>query len=253
MFGKCLLIATLILATAAQAQDDPDKRLADARAILTSDQKDGRVVRWKYAPVVVIVHDNQENLNEAATVVREIENVTGLKIRLQSFRIRKDHDHGKLWLDFSSLNRSYVLYIENELGMFGQNFIFVVNRDIGSKFLLASRSAEDIPEYARQFARGEFPCFFQTRSSEGNLYYAFTMIDSQFKDVKECIYEEIMQTFGLINDAEGSEIFTFDDTPKARDRTQDHLLLKALYDDSIAPGDPIENVLKIYEKISATE
>ena len=63
---------------------------------------------------------------------------------------------------------------------------------------------------------------------------------------RACIYEEMVQAMGLMNDAENSAFFTFDNLAEDKPRDYDRRLLSALYDDQITNGDDVEKVLSLY-------
>ena len=53
-----------------------------------------------------------------------------------------------------------------------------------------------------------------------------------------------MQTMGLINDAKGSSVFTFDDAIAGIRPAADRALMRALYEPQFRPGDPVEGVVE---------
>ena len=67
--------------------------------------------------------------------------------------------------------------------------------------------------------------------------------------MQACIYEELVQAMGLMNDAEGSPFFTFDNLSDAKPRDFDQRLLSALYDAQVLNGDGVEKVLGIYADV----
>ncbi len=65
---------------------------------------------------------------------------------------------------------------------------------------------------------------------------------------RACIYEEMVQAMGLMNDAHESPFFTFDNLLEDKSRDYDRRLLAALYDAEVQNGDAVEKVLSIYAK-----
>jgi Protein of unknown function (DUF2927). len=58
---------------------------------------------------------------------------------------------------------------------------------------------------------------------------------------------------GLPNDYDGSKLFTFDDLAGVKADAKDWKLFRALYSKDIAPGDDVEDVLRIYEDIKDSD
>lgn len=67
--------------------------------------------------------------------------------------------------------------------------------------------------------------------------------------INTCLHEEIIQSFGIFNDAESSDYFSFDNrvVPKTITR-YDRLLLSTLYHPDIAPGTPVFQVIEKFNQ-----
>jgi Protein of unknown function (DUF2927) len=101
----------------------------------------------------------------------------------------------------------------------------------------------------RDFAEGTTPCFFNTLSKDSKLQIAGVYIRNDLEKslIEECLYEEFTQALGLLADFPDSVIFSYDDQlSPPPDRKADILLLRALYDESVSPGDSSDKVARIF-------
>jgi hypothetical protein len=129
--------------------------------------------------------------------------------------------------------------------------IFIHYVDINDGLLLSTLSSTRYGTLLRQFAEGRTPCFFTLISRDDHLLAANVIIRNDLDSELEsaCIYEEVTQSLGLLNDHEGSEIFTYDNRPIGTSATDaDFALLRALYDPAVQPGDQPEKVVRIFLK-----
>ena len=249
-----ILILLATLASSAHADI-----LADARTILDAHQ--GKVLKWGYTPTIAVIHDGQFDFDYLDDVLTNIRRETKLDIVTAAVK-RVDINQ----LEFPFVGNSNFRLLrgarsdpKDRLGRLtlGRNppitadlFIFHVPVLEGSYFNLLSVLANGKAGLPRQYAEGGH-CYFSMVGNKGRTQQARVFIGTNLtkKGQQDCIYEEVMQTMGLANDAEGSSHFTFDGQVGFRDRTNDYLLLRALYDPSIAHGGPVANVVTLFDRL----
>ena len=112
-------------------------------------------------------------------------------------------------------------------------------------------------------------CFYSARSRQGIRYGALISVfpEPEFARTEECLWEEIVHALGPLRDAEGSQFFSFDNessysvngivTPEQLDQARqkqanDLLLLRALYESGVKPGDPPDDVLRYLDNLTQT-
>lgn len=128
-------------------------------------------------------------------------------------------------------------------------FIFLVDIRTGSFFSVVLD--DHLPNLQRGFANGSNPCYFSMKSKSGQIAIAEIYINSLLsaEDIDECIYEELTQAFGLVDDSQGTPYFTYDNLAGAKPGNRDWKLLKALYDPHLKPGDPVSKALELYRTL----
>ena len=105
------------------------------------------------------------------------------------------------------------------------------------------------PVYQRTFDRDPTPlCFFspfQTGYMEIQQALVYVRDDIPPDMLQTCLQEEIYQSFGMFNDAGGSQFFSFNNVVEPKSITRfDRALLQAIYDPQFAPGAPVFRVVK---------
>jgi hypothetical protein len=221
------------------------------------------VRRWAYAPKLTIIHDGdpqRDLINGLVELVNaripnfpgvntvEFFDLTQYQRRLAGntpVRMRTtDCDGGE-----GSLGRAMFRGEEEEQNfqVTGNIFIFLTGLEHGITFGALTQSTERL---SRQFAEGSATkCYFHLMSKNDELRAGFIFINNEdaLTPIAECLYEEFMQTLGLLNDSQDSSIFTFDNTGAVReDRAPDFRLLQALYSQDVTAGDPAEMVANLY-------
>ncbi len=229
--------------------------------ILASER--GTVRKWAYAPKVTVIHEGNAQ-REAITglvdlVNGQIPNFPGVGavefFDLNQFgrRVAGNADFRMRTTDFNGVEGSITgarFRGETEaqdILLTGNIFIFLTGLENGILFGALTQSEQRL---GRQFAEGSAtPCYFNLMSRNDELRAGFIFINTDYPSlpVTECLYEEFLQTLGLLNDSAGSSVFTFDNTAAVReDNIADFRLLQALYSQQVAAGDPAENVADLY-------
>lgn len=226
----------------------------------------GTVRKWTYAPKVTVIHQGnaqQDYIQQMVDGVNAgIPNFPGVgaveffDLNAYGRRLAGNTNFRMRTTDFDGVEGSIVRALfrgEDETqdrDITGNIFIFLTGLEAGITFGALTQSTERL---SRQFAEGtNTKCYFHLMSKNDELRagFIFVNMDDAQTPVLECIYEEFMQTLGLLNDSQGSTIFTFDNTGDVReDRGPDMRLLNALYSAEVAAGDRAERVADIYMSI----
>lgn len=230
----------------------------------------GTVRRWAYPPKLTVIHDgdpHQDLIHGLVDMVNlRIPNFPGVG-EVEFFDLTQIHRRlaGNTQFrmpaqDFNGVEGSIVRALfqgdttAQDLSVTGSIFIFLTGLENGITFGALTQSTKRL---SRQFAEGgETRCYFNLMSMNDELRAGFIFINNEDAQtpVAECIYEEFMQTLGLLNDSHGSSIFTFDNTGTVREnRDPDFQLLQALYDEQIAPGDAAQKVADLYLNIAPAD
>lgn len=239
-----------------------EKPLYDqAVEILASER--GTVRRWAYAPKLTVIHDGNPHREQIDGLVAMINaGIPGFPgigatefFDLSQFNRRlAGNTHFRMpAVDFDGIEGSIVRALfageeeaQNQV-VTGSIFIFLTSLEDGITFGALTQSTKRL---SRQFAEGgDMRCYFNVMSKNDELRAGFIFInmDDAQTPIAECLYEELMQTLGLLNDSQGSSVFTFDNTGIVReDREPDFQLLRALYSESVTPGDDAKKVADVF-------
>lgn len=229
--------------------------------IVASDR--GTVRKWAYAPKVTVIHEGEPHQDAIQGLVElvngSIPNFPGVGavefFDLGQFdRQLAGNTHFRMrTTDFNGVEGSIVgarfrgETEEQDILLTGNIFIFLTGLENGILFGALTQSEQRL---GRQFAEGTAtPCYFNLMSLNDELRAGFIFINTDYESlpIAECLYEEFLQTLGLLNDSEGSSVFTFDNTAALRDSNDaDFRLLQALYSQQVAAGDPAERVAEMY-------
>ena len=234
-----------------------DGELDDARRILAGEA--GVVKRWRYPPEIAVLHTGEFDLAHLRKTIEFLNSHAGLGIDTNARQRNLSSMEGSLFgetrLEYrrSRGDKSTIARVLFPDGETMSASIFVYKLDIASSslFLVLSRAAKGAWSLSRQFAEGGTPCFFYAMSlrNEMRIAHIFIRDDLSGEEERACIYEELVQTMGLLHDAPGSAYFTFDNMVAPKPDPLDWKLLAALYADDIAPGAEVEKVLRKYVEI----
>ncbi|MFG5381408.1 DUF2927 domain-containing protein [Yoonia sp. R2-816] len=223
----------------------------------------GTVRKWAYAPKVAVIHDGdpqRDQINALVDMVNsQIPNFPGVGA-IEFFDLSQydrrlaGNTHFRMpTVDFNGVEGSIVRALfqgeeeEQNRIVTGNIFIFLTGLEAGITFGALTQST---PSLGRQFAEGSATkCYFHLMSKNDELRAGFIFIDNQDArtPVAECLYEEFMQTLGLLNDSNGSSVFTFDNTGIVRENKEpDFRLLQALYSQNVSAGDEVEKVAELF-------
>ncbi|WP_341368506.1 DUF2927 domain-containing protein [Yoonia sp. BS5-3] len=248
---------------ALQAQEKPIyEQVVDIVASET-----GTVRRWAYPPKLTIIHDgdpHRELIHGLVDMVNaRIPNFPGVgeveffDMTQLNRRLAGNTQFRMPTRDFNGVEGSIVRALfqgeteGDDLSVTGSIFIFLTGLENGITFGALTQSTKRL---SRQFAEGgETRCYFNLMSKNDELRAGFIFINNEDAQtpVAECIYEEFMQTLGLLNDSQGSSVFTFDNTGTVRqNRDPDFQLLEALYSTEVSPGDNAEKVADLFLSIA---
>ncbi|MEO1613386.1 MAG: DUF2927 domain-containing protein [Pseudomonadota bacterium] len=185
-------------------------------------------VRYRLAGTSAGVEDR----NVVADLMRRISGLSGLDIAAAD-RNRTDEDDGNF-------------------------FIFIIDDSEREEFLekYAERRGEDRAAFKREWQKSiGRPCVATIYSDgEGNIGAAIVLIKSELTGLtrRSCIHEEIVQSFGLANDANWIRPSLFNDTNEFAHMTlHDEYLMQILYDDRLSPGMEVEDVEPLLDQIIA--
>ncbi|MDX8350743.1 DUF2927 domain-containing protein [Cognatiyoonia sp. IB215182] len=226
----------------------------------------GTVRRWAYSPKVTVIHDGEayrDQINGLVEMVNaRVPNFPGVGevefFDLSQFNRRlAGNMHFRMpRQEFDGVEGSIVRALlrggeeAEDVSLTGSIFIFLTGLEDGITLGALTQSTRRL---SRQFAEGtETRCYFNLMSKNDELRAGFIFINNDAATpIAECIYEEFLQTLGLLNDSQGSSVFTFDNTGAVReDRDPDFRLLEALYSDRVSPGDDAHVVADLFLNIA---
>lgn len=259
---RAFALAGLAMLMSPQPGVAEEKPLFDQVVEIVASER-GTVRKWMYAPKLTIIHDGdpqREQINRlVAQVNAQIPDFPGVGavefFDLNRFdrRLAGNTFFRMPRVDFDGVEGNIVraLFRGEEDGqdieVTGSIFIFLTGLENGITFGALTQSTERL---SRQFAEGtDTKCYFHLMSKNDELRAGFIFINNEdaHTPIAECLYEEFMQTLGLLNDSRGSSVFTFDNTGAVREnREPDFRLLRALYNQDVAAGDQAEKVAELY-------
>lgn len=228
-----------------------EQERTEAEIILDAGQ--GQVRKWLRSPVLTIVPlvDFDETAFSGAVRRINLGLPDGLKIRLRhtgTMQIPADPDYIATFNMSPSDGPASVLTIWDGREIESDIFLFFGRAPETSRFSVITRTAEFAPRLARQYAKGEVECFFNVLSKNDIIETGYIFINSDSEYAEACVYEEIIQSLGLVNDAQNSRFFSLNNSASKPDTNHDIELLRALYDPSISAGVATGDVLMVLQK-----
>lgn len=223
----------------------------------------GTVRRWAYPPKLTVIHTgdpHRDQINGMVEMVNaQVPDFPGIGtvefFDLTQFnrRLAGNTQFRMPAVDFDGIEGSIVRARfageeeAQDISVTGSIFIFLTGLEDGITLGALTKSTKRL---SRQFAEGgDMRCYFNVMSKNDELRAGFIFInmDDPLTPVAECLYEEFMQTLGLLNDSQGSSLFTFDNTGTVREnREPDFQLLRALYNQDVTPGDEAQKVADLF-------
>ena len=243
----------------AVSADLPSER-RDAITILSNDS--GGIRKWSHSPEVVVIYRDHDVKAQFEAVLEQIRtgapNFVGFAgVSYFDLGTIEGDFHGKILTRLQRTGEG-----DEERSTFGMRVaagrdgvqilsgnIFIFALDADELMLMGSLTSASA-SYVRRVERGLDPvCWYKSHSRSDTIQIAFVYIyDSpQFRHIKECLYEELIQSLGLLNDANCSPHFTLDDGLGGFERRRNDLrLLDRLYDTQFPPGSPAARVADAY-------
>lgn len=259
---RLLLLSTLGFVASPGNLAAEEKPIYDQVVEILASER-GTVRKWAYPPKLTVIHEGNPHRDQidrmVAQVNAQIPHFPGVGaiefFDLSQFdrRLAGNTNFRMPTVDYDGVEGSIVRALfrgeqeAQDLLVTGSIFIFLTGLENGITFGSLTQSGARL---SRQFAEGgDMRCYFNLLSKNDELRAGFIFInmDDAQTPVAECLYEEFMQTLGLLNDSQGSSVFTFDNTGDVRaDRDPDFRLLQALYSQDVTAGDPAEHVADLF-------
>lgn len=246
------LLASFWLGGPVRAGDD----LSDARVILNA--KANTIKKWHYSPRVVVVHDRPVDNGMFASVTQFIQDTTGLPLSMPDFvevsadalgdRFYTASRYAPRQLDDERMTTDLLIAGQSDLQLSANIFVFMVSPRLASHFITLTGWGRASTSLPRAYVQGSGPCYFSVLSNARSIHFGTILISPEVSpDIQaRCVYEELTQAMGLMNDAQDSSYFTYDNLADHKPRDYDRRLLSALYDPSVTNGDEVEKVVELY-------
>jgi Protein of unknown function (DUF2927) len=251
----------LLLLASVQVAVAEEKSVEDQVKEIVSSER-GTVRKWTFPPEVVVIFRDDANKttieNTLEQISKEVASFPGF-VSTDYFDLRQigpsavgqtsirpvvDDSEGA---ERISAEITFKFH-DGELLVKSNIFIYFTSLEEGIMFGVLS-SGGTVNKSLRGFAEGETPCYFNLLSKDDRIHIAniFIRNDTDLEVVAECIYEEVTQSMGLLEDSPGSSMFSFDNRSTVKsDRSLDFVLLRSLYDHSVRPGDSPNKVLAVF-------
>ncbi len=235
-----------------------DRLRGEIRTIL--DAGSGQIRRWDRPPTVVIVYRDDLTPSYVRDAIRVIEqggtNFIGYG-PVTAFDLDAIGDDIIGRVDLLPENGDLLLTWTNAGEMArlrGDIFVFALEID---ELLLFGALTRLNPSFMRQMARSQrVSCFYSAWSQNDHLAFAGVYIPTTYTEplIRGCLYEELIQSMGLLNDAVGSQIFTLNNSLiKPDSNAADLALLDALYAPEIEIGASVDEVIEYFEDRLASD
>lgn len=259
---RLFLLSTICFLSAPTILAADEKPIYDQVVEILASER-GTVRKWAYPPKLTVIHTGDPHSDQINQMVERVNsripNFPGVGA-IEFFDLSQfdrplagNTNFRMPTVDYNGVEGSIVRALfrgeedAQNLMVTGSIFIFLTGLENGITFGALTQS--DI-RLSRQFAEGgDMRCYFNLLSKNDELRAGFIFInmDDAQTPVAECLYEEFMQTLGLLNDSQGSSVFTFDNTGAVRaDRDPDFQLLQALYSQDVTAGDPAVQVADLF-------
>lgn len=249
-----IVLALISPLTGARAADE----LTDAAIIINA--KAETVKKWKFPPRFVVVHDQPVDRDAFDDVTGFIRQATGLDVPAPEYvdlsgdaidnRFYTASRYVPRHLEPGQMITDLLIAGREDLQLSANVFVFVVSPPLASHFMVLTAWGRSSTALPRAYVQGSGPCYFNVLSNAESIQFGTILIAPELDGEmsRECIYEEMVQAMGLVNDAQDSPFFTFDNLAPPKPRDYDMRLLSALYHPSVATGDAVEKVVSIYAR-----
>lgn len=247
-----MMLGLLLPLTTARASDD----MSDAAIIINA--KANSVKKWNYPPRFVVIHDQPVDHDFFENVTGFIREATGLGVLSPEYvdlsgdrisdRFFTASRYQPRTVGEGRMTSELLIAGREDLHLTANIFVFIVSPPLASHFMVLTSYGRSSSSLPRAYVQGEGPCYFNILSNAESIHFGTILIapglDGAF--TQACIYEEMVQAMGLVNDAPDSPFFTFDNLSDHKPRDYDLRLLSALYHPSVSTGDAVEKVVRIY-------
>ncbi len=246
----------LALFAALSAPDAKADMYKDARIIL--DAGEGQVRRWERSPRIAVIHQSDVDRTLFPAFTESFSSATGLQIGangVEYFQLADDFAYTQEPARFEAPQFSDAppahfgrLRIGDGVQLESDIFVFVVNKTTAAYFATLTRVITKNASLTRQFIEGSTPCFYSGFSRDNVMQFAFIFINESVAPETRliCAYEELIQSLGLLNDAQDTPYFSLTNTLEKPKTNLDLSLLAAVYDAQVRPGDPVDNVIAVF-------
>lgn len=259
------------LAYAAADPETGKSILEDARLIITSAQNDVRL--WAHPPRIIVFGDRvaREYVRrivdqvEGAVETHDGSNFFG-EVRFEQLPVRLGEGQQSLWVRIRKggpSGRNIQMHLGGE-AVFETDIVIIV-ADRPSIALMNGLWGMPPSANRSMLEGGDERCFYSAKSRHGIRFGVLVSIfpSSNLEMLEECLWEELLHALGPLQDAEGSEFFSFDNQfdmsrdltaaernqITARKRANDLLLIRALYESGVKPGGSPDTVIDYLENL----
>ncbi len=252
---RTIFAAALLALTGAGTTIAADD-IEDARIIVTA--KSNTIKKWHYPPRFVVVHDQPVDVSVFEEVTNFIVTTTGLDIEPPTFVNMADNAFDPRFYSASryeprrteqgQMTSDLLIAQKEDVQLSANVFVFMVSPHLASHFIALTSYGRFSGSLTRGYVQGDGPCYFKVLSNDESIHFGTILIAPSIDPdmQRACIYEEMVQAMGLVNDAQDSPFFTFDNLAPPKPRDYDTRLLSALYHPSVETGDAVDKVISLY-------
>ena len=253
-----ILLLVALLATPTFA-DATSQVLDDAKIILNS--KKDTIKKWEFTPSIVLVADparadvTQAKVSEVFSLTPlDAPELTVLAPPVQERLGRFPGDIDFLVDGVESGTITGQLTIGETVAR-GHIFVFSVSDVLAARLMIETHFTRSSTSLDKRYFDGESGCFYRNYSNAKSILFGFIFInhDLSAEAYSRCFHVEFYQIMGLSNDSPNSKHFSFEKQRTLGDRPLDRKLLRALYDQSIVHGDPVDDVIRVFETMLREE
>ena len=229
-----------------------DETRAEIHTIL--DAGEGQVRKWLEPPTIVVVYRDDripEMVNDAVAIIEEgRDNFFGYgEVTLLDLDVAGNDLFETLDIIVRNGELTFLWSLgDHNLSVEGDIFVYALGLQ---EMLYIGALTQANGNFMRGLAKtGRPSCFYSAWSRDDLLRFAEVYVRSDYEEThfRACLYEELIQSLGLLNDAEGSEKFTLNNArEKLGSRDADRALLDALYAPSVVIGGATDSVIEYLE------
>ena len=205
-----------------------------------------------------MVHDRPINRPAFSETIAFIETATGLEIGDPAYLDLAEAGLGDPFYartryqpernDTGNFVTTLSVAAQEDIAIAGSVFIFMMAPRYASHLMVLSGFGRSSQGLERAYTASPNHCFFNVMSDAQSIQFGRIVISPEQDMAQQaaCIYEEMTQAMGLMQDAHDSAFFTYDNLADPKPREYDQRLLSALYHPSVVTGDAVDKVIEIY-------